>query len=112
VLLASTKGASGEVYNFGGRAEMENIVLVQMLCTLLDARKPKADGTSYATQISFVTDRPGHDRRYAIDDTKAEKHLGFTRRHTFETGLSATVDWYLANQAWCDTVTQNIRKSA
>ncbi len=95
LLLALIKGKPGEVYNFGGRAEVENITLVQRLCSLLDSKHPRADGKSYAEQISFVTDRLGHDRRYAIDDSKAEKELGFTRAYDFEAGLAATVEWYL-----------------
>lgn len=112
IWLALTKGKSGEVYNFGGHAEMDNLSLVKQLCALLDARRPRADGTSYAEQISFVTDRLGHDRRYAIDDTKAQKELGFTRKHVFATGLAATADWYLANEKWCRTVMKRERNAA
>lgn len=103
VRLALTKGKPGEVYDFGGDAEAENIWLVKQLCALLDARRPKKSG-SYADQISFVADRLGHDRRYAIDDGKAQKQLGFTRRYTLAQGLEATVDWYLSNQEWCKTM--------
>jgi dTDP-glucose 4,6-dehydratase len=103
VMLALEKGNPGDVYDFGGDAEVENIHLVHQLCTLLDARSPKLGG-SYADQITYVTDRLGHDRRYAIDDSKSQAELGFTRRYRFEQGLEATVDWYLANQAWCTLV--------
>lgn len=98
ILLALERGTPGEVYNFGGRAEMRNLELVKLICALLDAKRPRADGASYARQITFVTDRPGHDRRYAVDDSKAERTLGFTRTYDFERGLAATVDWYLNNK--------------
>lgn len=100
VWLALTKGKPGEVYDLGGDAEAENIWLVTQLCALLDSRRAKKSGR-YADQIAFVTDRPGHDRRYAIDDAKAQRELGFTRRYTLAEGLAMTVDWYLANQEWC-----------
>lgn len=96
--LALQRGTPGEVYNFGGRAEMTNLALVTLLCELLDELRPRPDKTSYKALITFVTDRPGHDRRYAIDDTKAEKELGFTRHHHFTSGLRETVEWYLDNQ--------------
>jgi dTDP-glucose 4,6-dehydratase len=103
VWLALTKGKPGEAYDFSGDAEAENIALVKRICELLDAKRPKSVG-SYAQQIAFVTDRPGHDRRYAIDDRKAQRELGFTRRYRLDEGLEATVDWYLANEAWCNTL--------
>lgn len=93
--LAFHKGKSGETYNIGGRNERVNIDIVKHICSILDERKPKSDKTSYATQISFVTDRPGHDRRYAIDATKIENELGWKAKETFETGIVKTVDWYL-----------------
>lgn len=101
VLLALEKGEPGETYDFGGDAEAENIALVKNICALLDARNPKNSG-SYAEQIAFVTDRLGHDRRYAIDDSKAQDELGFTRTYTLDKGLAATVDWYLNNIDWCE----------
>ncbi|MFO0388825.1 MAG: dTDP-glucose 4,6-dehydratase [Alphaproteobacteria bacterium] len=101
VLAAFEKGKAGEVYDLGGDAEVENISLVHTLCALLDAKRPKNSGC-YADQIAFVTDRLGHDRRYAIDDGKAQRDIGFTRKYTIEKGMEATVDWYLANTAWCD----------
>jgi len=141
VWLALTKGRPGEVYDFGGDSEVENIVLVKMICELLDKKRPKKipsptggglgwgqsssesnhpvqsknaplpasplrgeEICSYAKQISFVTDRPGHDRRYAIDDSKAQIELEFTRRYELKQGLEATVDWYLENEEWCNLV--------
>ncbi len=101
VLAAFEKGKAGEVYDLGGDAEVENISLVKNICSLLDAKRPKNSGC-YADQIAFVTDRLGHDRRYAIDDSKAQREIGFTRKYTLSQGLEATVDWYLANTAWCD----------
>lgn len=104
VFLALTKGESGGVYLFGGNAEKTNIDLVNTLCETLDELKPKADGTSYKTQIKFVVDRLGHDRRYAIDDSKSESALGFKRHYTLEKGLRATIKWYLDNGTWCEAV--------
>jgi dTDP-glucose 4,6-dehydratase len=97
-------GRSGEVYNVGGDAERENIAVVRTLCQLLDERRPRADGKPYVDQINFVKDRPGHDRRYAIDSTKLQRELGWKPTQTFESGIARTVDWYLANQSWCDRV--------
>jgi len=93
------KGKSGEVYNVGGWNEKPNIEIVNTLCTLLDELKPDPAG-SYSRLITFVTDRPGHDRRYAIDARKIERQLGWRPAETFETGIRKTVEWYLANQAW------------
>jgi dTDP-glucose 4,6-dehydratase len=93
-------GRLGEVYNVGGWNEKPNIEIVQTVCKLLDALRPKADGTSYASQITYVTDRPGHDRRYAIDARKLEAELGWKPAETFETGIRKTVEWYLANPDW------------
>jgi dTDP-glucose 4,6-dehydratase len=101
IWLALSQGKPGEAYDFGGRAEATNIALVRQICALLDELRPLAGGTSYAQQISFVADRPGHDRRYAIDDSKSMRELGYTRNHTLESGLRATVAWYLANAQWC-----------
>ncbi len=105
VLLALEKGNPGETYGFGGNAERTNLEVVETLCATLDRLRPKADGGSYRTQVTFVEDRAGHDRRYAIDDGKATRELGFTRRHSFESGLEDTVAWYLENANWCDAVT-------
>jgi dTDP-glucose 4,6-dehydratase len=106
VALALEKGKPGETYCFGGDAERTNIDVVNTICKTLDVVSPRSDGKSYTTQITYVTDRLGHDRRYAIDDSKAQKTVGFTRIHNFESGLRATIEWYLANAAWCNTVTR------
>jgi dTDP-glucose 4,6-dehydratase len=98
-------GAVGETYNIGGWNEKANLDVVNLICKLLDELRPRADGVSYATQIAFVTDRPGHDRRYAIDARKIERELGWKPAETFETGIRKTVQWYLANQAWVAEVT-------
>lgn len=105
VLLALQKGAPGQTYCFGGDAEKNNNDVVQTLCTILDELQPRPNGQDYASLIAFVPDRPGHDRRYAIDDSKAQKELGFTRRYDFKDGIRATVQWYLDNQDWCAAVT-------
>jgi dTDP-glucose 4,6-dehydratase len=93
-------GRVGEVYNVGGWNEMPNIEIVQKVCALLDAMRPRADGRSYRDQISYVADRPGHDRRYAIDARKLENELGWRPAETFETGIRKTVRWYLDNPQW------------
>lgn len=93
-------GAVGETYNIGGANEQTNISIVQRICALLDARRPRADGRSYTDQITHVKDRPGHDRRYAIDARKIAQSLGWHPAETFETGISKTVDWYLQNTDW------------
>ena len=98
-------GVPGETYNIGGDNQKTNIEVVRTLCALLDARRPRADAASYATQISHVTDRPGHDRRYAIDPAKLAGELGWRPAEAFEGGLARTVDWYLANEAWVADVT-------
>ncbi|QNA90329.1 dTDP-glucose 4,6-dehydratase [Massilia sp. Dwa41.01b] len=92
-------GRTGETYNIGGWNEMTNLEVVTRLCALLDELEPKAQG-SYRDQITYVTDRPGHDRRYAIDARKIERELGWKPVETFETGIRKTVEWYLANDAW------------
>jgi dTDP-glucose 4,6-dehydratase len=93
-------GRLGETYNVGGWNEKPNIEIVKTVCALLDDLRPRADGQSYATQISYVKDRPGHDRRYAIDARKLEKELGWKPAETFETGIRKTVAWYLENAEW------------
>lgn len=93
-------GAPGAVYNVGGRSERSNLALVQALCTLLDELRPRADGQSYATQIAFVPDRPGHDQRYAIDPSALERELGWRATQDFQTGLRRTVQWYLEHSDW------------
>ncbi len=98
-------GRVGETYNVGGWNEKPNLDVVHTLCAILDELQPRADGQPYKTQITYVTDRPGHDRRYAIDASKLERELGWKPTETFETGIRKTVQWYLANQAWVNNVT-------
>jgi len=98
-------GNLGETYNVGGWNEKANLDVVHTLCAILDELKPRADGQSYTCQISFVQDRPGHDRRYAIDARKLERELGWKPQETFETGIKKTVQWYLDNQDWVNHVT-------
>ena len=98
-------GTVGETYNIGGWNEKANLDVVKLICGLLDELKPRVDGASYSSQIAFVTDRPGHDRRYAIDARKIERELGWKPAETFETGIRKTVQWYLENQAWVEEVT-------
>ena len=97
-------GQLGKTYNVGGWNEMPNIEIVKRVCSLLDELRPRADGKSYAEQISFVKDRPGHDRRYAIDARKLERELGWKPAETFDTGIRKTVQWYLDNQEWVQQV--------
>ena len=97
-------GRVGEVYNIGGWNEKPNIDIVHIVCDLLDEMRPKANGTSYKAQISHVRDRPGHDRRYAIDASKIQRELGWKPFETFETGIRKTVQWYLANPRWVASV--------
>jgi dTDP-glucose 4,6-dehydratase len=96
------RGTVGETYNVGGNAERRNLDVVQRLCGILDARRPQH--APHARLITFVRDRPGHDRRYAIDSRKIERELGWTPRESFETGLARTIDWYLDNAAWVQAV--------
>src|SRR5699024_11204355 len=100
------EGSLGETYNIGGHNEKKNIDRVNTICSTLDELQPKADGSD-EDQITFVTDRPGHDFRYAIDATKIEAELGWTPEETFESGIEATIKWYLANIDWCEAVTEN-----
>jgi dTDP-glucose 4,6-dehydratase len=100
-----TTGQPGETYNIGGHNELSNLHLVQQLCDLVDEMKPSLGGHSRSL-ITFVPDRPGHDRRYAIDASKIQRDLGWTPAHTFETGLRETVAWYLGNQEWVSSVTR------
>ena len=97
-------GRVGETYNVGGDAERTNLVVVKTICALLDARLPLADGRARESLITFVTDRPGHDRRYAIDASRLQGELGWRPTVTFEQGMARTVDWYLANQPWVQRV--------
>ena len=97
-------GRPGETYNIGGCNEKPNLEIVHTLCTLLDELRPRADGRPYREQITYVADRPGHDRRYAIDAGKIERELGWRPAETFATGIRKTVEWYLANQDWVSNV--------
>jgi dTDP-glucose 4,6-dehydratase len=97
-------GREGETYNIGGSAEQQNIVVVQEICKLLDARKPLADGRERVSLITHVKDRPGHDKRYSIDFSKLRDELGWQPTQTFETGMEKTVDWYLSHQSWTKRV--------
>ena len=97
-------GRVGETYNVGGDAERENIHVVKTICALLDARRPRADGKPRESQITYVKDRPGHDRRYAIDAGKIQSELGWQPTVSFEQGIAATVDWYLAHGEWVGRV--------
>jgi dTDP-glucose 4,6-dehydratase len=94
------RGAAGRTYNIGGHNERQNIEVVCTLCTILDRLAPRADGHPYADQITSVADRPGHDKRYAIDAGRIERELGWTPAETFESGIEKTVRWYLDNEAW------------
>jgi len=98
-----TTGQLGETYNIGGHNEKANLHLVQLMCDLIDEFKPELGGNSRSL-ITFVTDRPGHDRRYAIDASKIDRELGWRPAHTFETGIRETVKWYLENQSWVKAV--------
>jgi dTDP-glucose 4,6-dehydratase len=97
-------GKLGETYNVGGWNEMQNVEIAHTLCELLDEQRPRADGKSYRDQITHVTDRLGHDRRYAIDASKIERELGWRPAETFATGIRKTVNWYLDNQQWVTTL--------
>lgn len=97
-------GTVGEVYNVGGWNEKPNLDIVHIVCALLDELRPRTDGKPYNEQIAYVTDRPGHDRRYAIDARKLERELGWKPAETFETGIRKTVEWYLDNQDWVSNI--------
>ena len=98
------KGEPGETYNVGGNSERKNIEVVRAICAALDRRQPRADGASYAEQIQFVSDRPGHDQRYAIDASKIRDELGWEPEVTFEEGIDRTVDWYLERRDWWEPI--------
>jgi dTDP-glucose 4,6-dehydratase len=104
LLLAATQGRLGRSYCVGGHGERSNREVVEAICRLLDQRLPQ--GAPHSRLITSVADRPGHDRRYAIDPTRISSELGWCPRHDFETGLAATVDWYLAQSSWCRMVRQ------
>mgnify|MGYP002039091054 FL=1 len=98
--LVATKGEPGRSYNIGGRNERSNLTVVETICDTLDRLRPLADGSKRRDLIRFVTDRPGHDLRYAIDATRIETELGWQAQENFESGLEKTVRWYLDNEAW------------
>ena len=105
IWLVLRKGRVGETYNIGGLNEKPNIEIVQTICGLLDKKLPRADGKPYSAQITYVADRPGHDRRYAINCSKIQKELGWAPRENFSTGISKTVDWYLTHREWAAEIT-------
>src|SRR5690606_14560746 len=94
-------------YNIGGNTEQTNLHVVESICGILDRKRPRSNGESHAALITFVTDRPGHDRRYAIDATKTRRELGWSPAETFESGLEKTVDWYLQNEWWWGPIRAN-----
>lgn len=102
--LVATRGVPGESYNVGGNSERTNLSVVESICDILDTRRPRSKSARYRDLITFVTDRPGHDRRYAIDASKIERELGWKPSETFETGLARTVDWYLDNAWWWEPI--------
>jgi dTDP-glucose 4,6-dehydratase len=104
ILRVLEAGQLGESYNIGGNNEKTNLELVKTLCSHLDQLSPREDGKVHASAINFVTDRPGHDKRYAIDSSKIQKHLGWSPKETIESGLCKTVEWYLQNKQWCQHV--------
>lgn len=98
------KGTTGETYNVGGNCERQNIQIVKTICAILDEIRPKAGGAKYESQITYVKDRPGYDRRYAIDASKIKRELGWQPQETFESGIRKTVEWYLNNQLWIENI--------
>lgn len=100
LFLAVTKGVPGERYIVGGRSECSNLQIVHRICELLDDKKPREDGLSHTSAITFVEDRPGHDFRYAIDPSKIERELGWKAKESLDSGIEKTVDWYLKNEMW------------
>ena len=104
LIRALERGEPGQTYAVGGRSERKNIAVVRTICGLLDELAPNREIGSHESLIEFVTDRPGHDLRYAIDCSKIERELGWCAAETFETGLRKTVQWYLDNQSWCERV--------
>jgi dTDP-glucose 4,6-dehydratase len=105
ISLVLARGRPGETYNVGGLSERTNLEAVNLICALLDERVPRKDGTPHAALIEYVADRPGHDRRYAIDCSKLQGELGWSPLESFQTGLAKTVDWFVANRPWCAEIT-------
>jgi dTDP-glucose 4,6-dehydratase len=105
IWLVLRQGRVGETYNIGGLSEKPNIEIVRTICALLDRKSPRSDRQSYSVQITYVTDRPGHDRRYAINCAKLQRELGWSPRESFSTGLEKTVDWYLTHREWAADIT-------
>jgi dTDP-glucose 4,6-dehydratase len=105
IWLALNRGRIGATYNIGGLNERTNIEIVQRICSVLDCKSPRPDGKSYAAQITYVADRPGHDRRYAIDSTRIRSELGWQPKETFDTGIEKTIKWYLDNLDWANDIT-------
>jgi dTDP-glucose 4,6-dehydratase len=104
IRLVLEMGRPGETYNIGGRCEMKNIDVIHTVCDVLDELRPHTGGGSYRDLITFVKDRPGHDRRYAVDCSKIERELGWRPKETFDSGIRKTVQWYLDNQTWVQHV--------
>lgn len=98
------RGLVGEIYNIGGRCEKTNVEVVKTICRLLDETRADSPYVPHSSLITFVKDRPGHDRRYAIDSSKIERELGWSPKETFDTGLKKTIQWYLANSEWVESV--------
>lgn len=104
IMRVLENGKLGETYNIGGWNEKKNIEVVDVICSLLDKLRPRADGKSYLSQKVFVKDRPGHDKRYAIDARKIEKQLGWKPKESFESGIEKTLNWYLSNERWVENI--------
>jgi len=111
IRIVLQNGTIGETYNIGGNCEIPNLTLVKTLCAELDRKKPRSDGLPYSEQIKFVTDRPGHDRRYAIDSSKISTELGWQPSETFASGLEKTVNWYLDNPQWIEAISADMQNS-
>src|SRR5436190_14204229 len=105
IWIVLQKGRVGETYNIGGLNEQPNIEIVRTICALLERKSPRTDGQSYASQITCVADRPGHDRRYSIDCRKIQRELGWHPHESFDNGIEKTVDWYLAHRDWASDIT-------